>query len=156
MSMGRIVAPRNVECDFVTTGLPTRECLTSQNCLNRTYAFYTVLVEWEVIAHPEVERWINELDASSQIQLVAALRILREEGPSLGRPLVDRIKGSVIHNLKELRPGSKGLSEIRVLFVFDRDRQAILLVGGDKQNRWSRWYKSAIPLAQERYEQYLN
>ncbi|MDA8271402.1 MAG: type II toxin-antitoxin system RelE/ParE family toxin [Actinomycetota bacterium] len=113
-------------------------------------------MEWEVIAHPEVERWINELDASSQIQLVAALRILREEGPSLGRPLVDRIKGSVIHNLKELRPGSKGLSEIRVLFVFDRDRQAILLVGGDKQNRWSRWYKSAIPLAQERYEQYLN
>ncbi|WP_439951376.1 type II toxin-antitoxin system RelE/ParE family toxin, partial [Actinomadura latina] len=37
-----------------------------------------------------------------------------------------------LHNLKELRPGSAGRSEIRVLFVFDPWRSAILLTGGDK------------------------
>jgi hypothetical protein len=41
-----------------------------------------------------------------------------EEGPSLGRPLVDRIKGSALHNLKELRPGSTGTEMSR----FDRNR----------------------------------
>ena len=33
---------------------------------------------------------------------------LIDDGPSLGRPLVDRIAGSRLHNLKELRPGSSG------------------------------------------------
>nr|WP_283098774.1 type II toxin-antitoxin system RelE/ParE family toxin [Frankia sp. AgB32] len=33
---------------------------------------------------------------------------------------------------KEFRPGSAGSSEIRVIFVFDPWRSAILLVGGDK------------------------
>jgi len=37
--------------------------------------------------------------------------------------------------MKELRPGSAGKSEIRILFVFDPNRQAIMLVGGDKQNK---------------------
>jgi hypothetical protein len=32
---------------------------------------------------------------------------------------MDTITSSAIANLKELRPGSRGRSEIRVLFVFD-------------------------------------
>jgi len=36
--------------------------------------------------------------------------------------------------MKELRPGSTGRTEIRVLFAFDMERQAILLVGGDKSD----------------------
>ncbi|MFE9847184.1 type II toxin-antitoxin system RelE/ParE family toxin [Streptomyces sp. NPDC005576] len=43
----------------------------------------------------------------------------QEEGPVLGRPLVDTIKGSVLPNLKELRPGSAGTTEVRLVFVFD-------------------------------------
>ncbi|MGH3279292.1 MAG: hypothetical protein ACRDNW_09155 [Trebonia sp.] len=31
-------------------------------------------------------------------------------------PLADRIAGSRLHNLKELRPGSSGASEVRILF----------------------------------------
>lgn len=38
---------------------------------------------------------------------------------TLGRPLVDTIKGSRHKNMKELRPGSAGRSEIRILFAFD-------------------------------------
>ena len=42
------------------------------------------------------------------------------------------MKGSKLHNLKELRPGSAGTSEARLLFVFDPTRRAVLLVAGDK------------------------
>lgn len=58
-------------------------------------------------------------DLASATQVAQAVAALREEGPTLGRPLVDRIQGSRIHHLKELRPGSGGRSEIRVLFAFD-------------------------------------
>jgi len=75
-------------------------------------------------------------------------------GPALGRPLVDTLEHSRLRNLKELRPGSCGTSEIRLLFVFDPDREAIVLVAGDKAGRWSRWYDSAIPLAEKRYADY--
>jgi hypothetical protein len=72
-----------------------------------------------------------------------------------GRPLVDRIEGSTIKNLKELRPGSAGPSEIRILFVFDPFRDAILLVAGDKAGRWKAWYNEAIAIAEHRYMAYL-
>ena len=38
---------------------------------------------------------------------------------------MDRIQGSRIHHLKELRPGSAARSEIRVLFAFDPARSAL-------------------------------
>jgi hypothetical protein len=68
---------------------------------------------------------------------------------------VDTITGSAIKNLKELRPGSSGATEIRILFVFDPWRSAILLVAGDKAGKWDRWYAEAIPRAERRYEIYL-
>lgn len=64
-------------------------------------------------------------------------------------------KGSNLHNLKELRPGSSGTSEVRVIFVFDPKRNAVLLVAGDKAGNWTAWYRQAIPLAEERYAAYL-
>ncbi|HEY1176158.1 MAG TPA: type II toxin-antitoxin system RelE/ParE family toxin, partial [Phytomonospora sp.] len=80
---------------------------------------------------------------------------LRDAGPLLRRPLADRIQGSALHNLKELRPGSAGVSELRILFVFDPWRCGILLVAGDKAGNWVRWYEEAIPTAEERYARYL-
>jgi DNA-binding XRE family transcriptional regulator len=71
-------------------------------------------------------------------------------GPGLGRPLVDTIKGTSIPNLKELR-----VSSARILFVFDPWRACVLLVAGDKSGRWTAWYEEAIPLAEQRYEIYL-
>jgi hypothetical protein len=47
-----------------------------------------------------------------------------------------------------------GASEVRLLFVFDVAREAIILVAGDKAGRWSVWYAEAIPLAEERYAVY--
>ena len=56
---------------------------------------------------------------------------------------------------KELRPASRGRSEIRILFVFDPWRSAILLVAGDEARQWNRWYERAIPHAEHLYETYL-
>jgi hypothetical protein len=52
--------------------------------------------------------------------------------------------------MKELRTGS-----IRILFCFDPHREAILLVAGDKRGQWQRWYTTAIPLADDRYDEWL-
>jgi hypothetical protein len=57
--------------------------------------------------------------------------------------------------LKELRPGSAGRLEIRLLFVFDVEREAVILVAGDKMGQWNRWYRENIPVAEDRYEEYL-
>ncbi|MFJ1458243.1 type II toxin-antitoxin system RelE/ParE family toxin [Nocardia sp. N2S4-5] len=73
-------------------------------------------------------------------------------GASAGRP----DQGSSLHNLKELRPGSVGASEIRVLFIFDPERKAVLLVAGDKAGNWSGWYRTAIGRAEQRYKKYLD
>jgi hypothetical protein len=64
-------------------------------------------------------------------------------------------KGSTIHNLEELRPGSAGASEIRVLFAFDPWRSAVLLLAGDKAADWKGWYRHAVPQAEELYATYL-
>ena len=87
--------------------------------------------------------------------MVGAIDRLAEAGPALGRPLVDSIAHSSISNLKELRPGSAGRSEVRILFAFDPWRSAILLTGGDKSRDWQGWYRGAITRAEDLYEQYL-
>lgn len=102
-----------------------------------------------------VETWLTSLDEASYEQVIAALELLAERGPHLGRPLVDTVVGSRHRNMKELRPGSSGRSELRVLFAFDPERQAILLVGGDKAGNWAKWYTKNIPVADERFDRHL-
>jgi len=111
--------------------------------------------EWEIRVTNELQAWINTLDMRTRAQVVDAIDRLAEAGPALGRPLVDSIAHSEIGNLKELRPGSAGRSEVRILFVFDPWRSAILLTGGDKSGDWQGWYRRAIPRAEELYEEYL-
>ncbi|TDE38528.1 type II toxin-antitoxin system RelE/ParE family toxin [Actinomadura sp. 6K520] len=113
---------------------------------------------WDINLHPEVHEWLLDLaknDPDTADLVEEAIDHPAACGPVLGRPMVDRIRGSGIHNLKELRPGSTGASEVRILFVFDPVRAAVLLVAGDKAGRWRSWYDRAIPLAEERYREYL-
>jgi hypothetical protein len=102
-----------------------------------------------------VEPWLLEWDQASYDLVIAALELLTERGPQLGRPLSDSVKGSRHKNLKELRPGSAGRSEVRVLYAFDPKRRGILLVAGDKRGRWSKWYEENIPIADERFDEHL-
>jgi len=109
---------------------------------------------WEVEFHPACEVWADDLPQADAEALLAAIRVLRAEGPNLGRPLVDRIQGSRHANMKELRPGSTGRTEVRVLFVFERRRRAILLVGGNKSEDWKGWYKVNVPIADDRFDEH--
>lgn len=84
-----------------------------------------------------------------------AIDLLLDDGPALGRPLADRISGSRLHNLKELRPGSSGTTEVRILFIFDPARKAVLLIAGDKSGQWEQWYRDPIPAAETAYQAYL-
>lgn len=108
-----------------------------------------------------IRSWLDSLDEPVALRVAEALEALAADGPALGRPLVDSIHGSSIHNLKELRPKSAGRSEIRILFVFDEGRDAVTLLAGDKAGflkrgpKWGKWYKKAIPEAERRYRRYL-
>jgi hypothetical protein len=57
--------------------------------------------------------------------------------------------------MKELRPGSSGKSELRLLFAFDPERRAIVLVAGDKRGEWNNWYRRNIPIADARFDTHL-
>src|SRR5688572_15176046 len=90
-------------------------------------------VSWEILSTLQFEDWYDGLPLGTQDSIIAATDVLGEMGPSLGRPLVDSITGSRHSNMKELRVGT-----IRILFAFDPCRRAVLLIGGDKANRWQK------------------
>jgi hypothetical protein len=119
------------------------------------YSFGVVEAEWDIYQTDEVAAWMDDLrrsDPQSAEKVEAAVDVLSEYGPTLGRPLVDTLKASAITNLKELRPRQ---TTIRVLFVFDPWRSAILLIAGDKAGQWKTWYERTIPQAEELYAVYL-
>jgi hypothetical protein len=100
----------------------------------------------------EAERWFLALSATDRRRIAVALDALAEVGPSLGRPLVDTIRGSRHSNMKELR--SVG-GHLRALFAFDPRRTAIVLLGGNKADDWVGWYERSVPRADDLYEEYL-
>ncbi|MDX3575850.1 MULTISPECIES: type II toxin-antitoxin system RelE/ParE family toxin [unclassified Streptomyces] len=117
------------------------------------------MAQWEVVLVAEVVTWFEALaqsDPAGARQIEVAVDTLADEGPALGRPLVDRIKGSEWHHMKELRPGSSGHTEIRILFAFDPVRRAVLLLAGDKAGGWSSWYEVNIPIAEKRYQDHIS
>lgn len=113
---------------------------------------------WEISLHEDVEHWYLSLcrdDPATADGIADAIEQLATVGPALGRPLVDRIHSSRHHNMKELRPPSTGTSEVRLLFAFDAEREAVFLVAGDKSGRWETWYRDAVPLADKRFDEHL-
>lgn len=115
-------------------------------------------MSWSIIVLEPARSWLHALrrtDRATLLLVSQAIEALSIEGPALGRPLVDTVKGSRLANLKELRPGSRGARKVRVLFVFDPLRRAVILVGGDKAGRWRSWYSTAIPMAGAAYAQHL-
>jgi len=109
---------------------------------------------WKIERTDEIANWIQSLDEDAREAILKNLIILREIGPNLGRPYVDTIKQSRHKNMKELRVQNK-LRLYRIFFIFDSDRQAILLIGGDKRGV-KRFYEKMIPLADDLYDRILH
>jgi hypothetical protein len=111
----------------------------------------SIVMAWEVEYTDEFEVWWSELTEEEQESIDAAVEILEERGPALGRPLADVVRQSRHQHMKELRP----TSTIRILFAFDPKRVAILLIGGDKRGSWNRWYDQMVPVADALYDEHL-
>jgi hypothetical protein len=107
---------------------------------------------WAIEGTDEFTAWFMTLGQADDRAVSAAIEKLEEHGPALGRPLVDTVKGSRHHNMKELRPRG---GSIRILFAFNPLRTAILLIGGDKRGRWQEWYDEMIPVADDLYDLHL-
>ncbi|MBX3032107.1 MAG: type II toxin-antitoxin system RelE/ParE family toxin [Chloroflexi bacterium] len=119
----------------------------------RTGRILAFVGRWNVEITDECAAWYRSLTDHEATAVDAAVEKLEELGPALGRPFVDHLETDLLSNLKELRPT---VGNIRILFVFDPRRAAILLLGGDKTGRWSEWYRQAIPEAVRLYHVYLS
>ena len=57
---------------------------------------------WTVITTDLFNEWLEKQDESTQEKVLAALVVLQQKGPILGRPLVDTVYDSKFTNMKEL------------------------------------------------------
>ena len=111
---------------------------------------------WDIIFHPECEKEISQLSEAVQDELFAMVTVLKEFGPTLGRPRADTLNDSAFKNMKELRfQADKGIW--RTAFAFDPHRRAVILVAANKKGKNQRqFYRNFIAQADRRYEEHLN
>lgn len=110
--------------------------------------------EWEIYQTDEVAAWMRDLrraDPEAAGKVEAAVDVLAEYGPTLGRPLCRHPGGLETREPEGTAPRQ---TNIRVLFVFDPWRSAILLVAVDKTGQWHKWYEGAIPKAEQLFALY--
>jgi len=111
---------------------------------------------WEVDTTDEYDAWFLEQGEDGQESIRTKVELLTKYGPHLPRPYADTLKGSKLNNLKELR--AQTIDHIfRIAFLFDEERKAVLLIGGDKKGKnEKRFYQSLIKQAEKIYKQYRN
>lgn len=109
---------------------------------------------WKIVTVECFDDWFLGLNASEQQDVLSAILVLEQFGPTLGRPYVDSLKGTdKVKNLKELRVQHNG-KPYRVFFAFDPLRQAVMLCGGDKTGD-KHFYETMIPIAEREFLNYL-
>jgi hypothetical protein len=110
---------------------------------------------WVVEFFEAFEAEFDALPDDVQDAILARAALLEREGPQLGRPHADTLKGSRHANMKELRCNAGG-GVWRIAFAFDSARRAILLVAGDKSGGSERrFYKQLIARADDRFDRHL-
>lgn len=109
---------------------------------------------WKIVTVEYFDDWFLSLEAAEQQDVLTAIFVLEQFGPTLGRPYVDSLKGTdKVKNLKELRVRHKG-KPYRLFFAFDPLRQAVMLCGGDKTGN-KQFYETMIPIAEREFLNYL-
>jgi hypothetical protein len=109
---------------------------------------------WKVDTTDEYDTWFIEQTGEGQASIRMKVELLAEYGPYLSRPHADTLKGSKLANLKELRSHTDN-NVFRVAFIFDEERKAILLIGGDKKGKnENQFYRNLIKQAEEIYDAY--
>lgn len=110
---------------------------------------------WEIETRILFDNWFELQSDDVQEEILAHFGILEEDGPNLGRPQVDQIKGSKYPNMKELRVQVDG-HPFRLFFAFDPTRKAIILCAADKKGETDKvFYKKMIKIADAEYASHL-
>lgn len=110
---------------------------------------------WKVVFDDAFAEEFALLGPEIRKAVLVGLRALAIEGPGLGRPWVDTLKGSSFPNMKELRLTVDKV-EWRVAFAFDRARAAIVLAAITKGGRSdARTYGRLIRVADRRFADHL-
>jgi hypothetical protein len=108
----------------------------------------------KVIETDEFHGWFSELDEADARAVTQYVGLLRVRGVTLGYPYSSALKGTPLA-LRELRPQSRG-NPLRVIYAFDPERQAVLLLGADKTGMSDeRFYSTHIPRAEKLWREYL-
>ena len=111
---------------------------------------------WKVDTTEEYDAWFLEQGEDGQVSIQTKVEFLKIYGPHLPRPFADTLKGSKLNNLKELRTQTTD-HVFRVAFLFDEERKAVLLIGGDKKGKnEKKFYQNLIKQAEKIYQQYRN
>jgi len=111
---------------------------------------------WKVDTTEEYDDWFLEQGDDGQASIQTKVETLKVYGPNLPRPHADTLKGSKLNNLKELRTQTTD-HVFRIAFLFDEERKAILLIGGDKKGKNEKqFYKNLIKQAEKIYQKYRN
>ena len=103
----------------------------------------------EVVATDEFRDWYRDLDDGDARAVARSIDRLEMLGVALPFPFSSAIAGSR-YALRELRAQSGG-RPLRVFYIFDPRRDAVLLIGGDKTGD-DRFYQRLIPLAERLWE----
>jgi hypothetical protein len=110
-------------------------------------------VAFEILVTDTFREWYEGLQGPEQESVRRVIHLLEDSGPSLVFPYSSGIHQSMYSHMRELRIQHEG-RPYRVLYAFNPERSALLLVGGDKTGA-DRWYESAIPQADKLYTEHL-
>ncbi|MEW6776733.1 MAG: type II toxin-antitoxin system RelE/ParE family toxin [Bdellovibrionota bacterium] len=105
----------------------------------------------EVVTTDEFVEWYDGLETADSEAVTEAVDFLEGQGVRLGFPKSSAIQGSR-WPIRELRVQSRGKA-IRVFYIFDSSRDAVLLIGGTKEGK--RFYQAMIPVAEKIWKKYL-
>jgi hypothetical protein len=106
----------------------------------------------EVLGTAEFEEWFLGLGTANARAVARGIGLLEAKGLALGFPYCSALGGSR-YALRELRVQSGG-RPLRIVYAFDPERQAVLILGGDKTGD-DRFYARVIPKAEAIWERYL-
>lgn len=110
-------------------------------------------MSWTVIYSEFFAEWLDSLPDSWQNETLAHIELLARKGIALPFPYSSKIHGSKVTSMRELRFKHEKRT-LRILYVFDPQRRAVILIGGDKTGN-KQWYDQNIPLAERIYKDYL-
>jgi hypothetical protein len=108
-----------------------------------------------VVTTDEFLEWWMNLPEMQHDAVRDVVNLLEQFGVDLPFPHQSAVAGSA-YAMRELRRKS-GRHQLRVFYVFDTTREAVVLIGGDKLGVGDkRFYATQVPRADALWEQYLS